>query len=214
MTVPNAHELAVTHDGRPRTSRVAPGTRCDRRPRAPRHHRNDPARPTPDTLQPPRGEAAHRRRSGPRKWRSLDKGLRDEDRRSVGPGNRRPQWTSGTRCAAFEGPGAGVAVIDHSRGRDRANAAYPGRPPGSTSRVLALGEPGPQARPAPARGCGGLNRIRSACDVTERPRHRARIPRSAAEARSRPARVVHAELFVPSFRTRTSRKAPPTAAAL
>jgi hypothetical protein len=25
---------------------------------------------------------------------------------------------------------------------------------------------------------------------------------------------VHAELFVPSFRTRTSRKAPPTAAAL
>lgn len=138
MTLPGVHELAVSHDGK--TAYVSARS-------AGRLHIVDLERraveetidvPAPDTLRlsPNQKLLTIGLRSSPARLAVLDTETLDYDLVAIGgPGTLAGhQWTSPTgryTFAAFEGPGAGVAVIDH----DNNNAVvqtldYPGRPHG------------------------------------------------------------------------------------
>ncbi|MFL5977402.1 MAG: YncE family protein [Gaiellaceae bacterium] len=139
MTVPNAHELVVTHDGK--TAYVS--CRGGNALRVVDLERREivqtiPLGPLPDTLRLTANE------------RMMTVGLRgtpaqvavvDTSTFAVhlvtigGPGTiAGHQWTSKNghfTFAAFEGPGAGVAVIDHRQGDAVVQTPdYPGRPHG------------------------------------------------------------------------------------
>jgi DNA-binding beta-propeller fold protein YncE len=139
MTVPTAHELIITRDGKTAyvTCRAGSELRVidlERRMIT----ATVPLGPLPDTLQLSRNE------------KQLTVGLRGSpaqvavvDTRTLtfqtvtigGPGTiAGHQWTSPNghiTFAAFEGPGAGVAVIDHRQGNTVVQTLdYPGRPHG------------------------------------------------------------------------------------
>jgi len=139
MTVPNAHELAVTHDGKTAyvSSRGGNALRIvdlERRVIT----ATVPLGPAPDTLQ----LSANQKlltvglRGTPAQVAIVDTGTLDYDVVTIGgtatiAGH---QWTSPNghfTFAAFEGPGAGVAVIDHEQGNTIVQTLdYPGRPHG------------------------------------------------------------------------------------
>ena len=140
--VPNAHELAVTHDGKTAyvTGRVAQHA-ADRRPRAARGRRATSSlgsNTLPDTLQLSANEKLLTvgLRGTPAQVAIIDTATFDYDIVTIGgPGTiAGHQWTSPNghfTFAAFEGPGAGVAVIDHEQGNAIVQTLdYPGRPHG------------------------------------------------------------------------------------
>jgi DNA-binding beta-propeller fold protein YncE len=139
MTVPNAHELAVTHDGKTAyvTCRAGNALRIVDL----EHHvitATIPLGPTPDTLQLSANEKLLTvgLRGTPAQVAIIDTDTFDIDTVTIGGAGTIAghQWTSPNghfSFAAFEGPGAGVAVIDHRQGNAIVQTlAYPGRPHG------------------------------------------------------------------------------------
>jgi DNA-binding beta-propeller fold protein YncE len=139
MTVPNAHELAVTHDGKTAyvTCRAGNALRIVDLV----HHvitATIPLGPTPDTLQLSANEKLLTvgLRGTPAQVAVIDTDTFAMDFVTIGgPGTiAGHQWTSPNghfTFAAFEGPGAGVAVIDHRQGNAIVQTlAYTGRPHG------------------------------------------------------------------------------------
>jgi DNA-binding beta-propeller fold protein YncE len=139
--VPNAHELAVTHDGKTAyvTGRVANTLRIVD---LERHVVTDNlalgSNTLPDTLQLSANEKLLTvgLRVTPAQVAIIDTATLHYDIVTIGrPGTiAGHQWTSPNghfTFAAFEGPGAGVAVIDHQQGNAIVQTLdYPGRPHG------------------------------------------------------------------------------------
>ena len=141
MTVPNAHELAVTQDGKIAyvTCRAGNALRIVDL----EHHvitATIPLGPSPDTLQLSANEKLLTvgLRGTPAQVAVIDTDTFAMDIVTIGgPGTiAGHQWTSANghfTFAAFEGPGAGVAVIDHEQGNAIVQTLdYPGRPHGVT----------------------------------------------------------------------------------
>ena len=139
MTVPNAHELAVTHDGK--TAYVTcRGGNALRVVDLERHEivRTIDLGPAPDTLQLSANEKLLTvgLRGTPAKVAIVDTETLDYDLVTIGGTGTIAghQWTSPSghfTFAAFEGPGAGVAVIDHEQDNVVVDTLdYPGRPHG------------------------------------------------------------------------------------
>jgi DNA-binding beta-propeller fold protein YncE len=139
MTVPNAHELAVTNDGK--TAYVTcRGGNALRVIDLERQQIVDTISlgPAPDTLRLSANEKLLTvgLRGSPAKVAIVDTGTLTYDVVTIGgPGTiAGHQWTSPNghfTFAAFEGPGAGLAVIDHRAGNAVVQTlAYPGRPHG------------------------------------------------------------------------------------
>jgi DNA-binding beta-propeller fold protein YncE len=139
MTVPNAHELAVTHDGK--TAYVTcRGGNMLRVVDLDRHEivAAVPLGPMPDTLQLSANEKLLTigLRGTPAQVAIVDTATLDYDVVTIGGTGTIAghQWTSPNghfTFAAFEGPGAGVAVIDHEQGNAVVQTLdYPGRPHG------------------------------------------------------------------------------------
>jgi hypothetical protein len=139
MTVPNAHELAVTHDGKTAYVTCRAGNAL-RIVDLEQHviTATIPLGPTPDTLQLSANEKLLTvgLRGTPAQVAIIDTGTFATDIVTIGgvgtiAGH---QWTAPNghfTFAAFEGPGAGVAVIDHRQGNAIVQTlAYPGRPHG------------------------------------------------------------------------------------
>ena len=125
--------------GRPRTSRVAPATRCGSSISSSTSiTATIPLGPTPDTLQLSANEKLLTvgLRGTPAQVAIIDTETFAMDIVTIGgPGTiAGHQWTSPNghfTFAAFEGPGAGVAVIDHEQGNAIVQTLdYPGRPHG------------------------------------------------------------------------------------
>jgi DNA-binding beta-propeller fold protein YncE len=139
MTVPNAHELSVTHDGK--TAYVTcRGGNMLRVVDLGRHEivAAVPLGPMPDTLQLSANEKLLTvgLRGTPAQVAIIDTATLDYDVVTIGGTGTIAghQWTSPNghfTFAAFEGPGAGVAVIDHKQGNAVVQTLdYPGRPHG------------------------------------------------------------------------------------
>jgi DNA-binding beta-propeller fold protein YncE len=139
MTVPNAHELAVTHDGKTAYVTCRAGNML--RVVDLEHHvitAAIPLGPTPDTLQLSANEKLLTvgLRGMPAQVAVIDTATFSTDVVTIGGPTTIAghQWTSPNghyTFAAFEGPGAGVAVIDHRDGNAIVQTlAYPGRPHG------------------------------------------------------------------------------------
>ena len=139
MTVPNAHELVVTHDGK--TAYVS--CRAGNALRIVDLERREivgtiPLGPMPDTLQlsPSEKLLTVGLRGTPAKVAVIDTGTLEADIVTIGGTGTIAghQWTSPNghfTFAAFEGPGAGVAVIDHRQDNAVVDTLdYPGRPHG------------------------------------------------------------------------------------
>ena len=139
MTVPNAHELAVTHDGKTAYVTCRAGNAL-RVVDLERHvvTATIPLGPAPDTLQLSANEKLLTvgLRGTPAQVAIIDTGSFSTKIVTIGGTGTIAghQWTSPNghfTFAAFEGPGAGVAVIDHQQ--DDAivqTLAYPLRPHG------------------------------------------------------------------------------------
>jgi DNA-binding beta-propeller fold protein YncE len=139
--VPNAHELAVTHDGKTAyvTGRVANTLRIvDLEQRVVTDNLGLGANTLPDTLRLSANEKLLTigLRATPAQVAIVDTATFHYDIVTIGgPGTiAGHQWTSKNghfTFAAFEGPGAGVAVIDHQRGNAVVQTLdYPARPHG------------------------------------------------------------------------------------
>jgi DNA-binding beta-propeller fold protein YncE len=139
MTVPNAHELAVTHDGK--TAYVS--SRAGNALRVVDLERHEIVRTIepltlPDTLRLSGNEKLLTvgLRGTPAQVAIIDTTTFDYDLVTIGGAGTVAghQWTSPNghfTFAAFEGPGAGVAVIDHTQGNQVVETLdYPGRPHG------------------------------------------------------------------------------------
>jgi DNA-binding beta-propeller fold protein YncE len=139
MTVPNAHELAVTNDGK--TAYVSCRAGNALRVIDLEHRQivdTIALAPTPDTLRLSANEKLLTvgLRGTPATVAIVDTATLTYDIVTIGGASTIAghQWTSANghfTLAAFEGPGAGVAVIDHRR--DNAvvqTLSYPGRPHG------------------------------------------------------------------------------------
>jgi len=139
--VPNAHELAVTHDGKTAyvTGRVANTLRIvDLQ----RHVVTDNLTLGPNTLPDTLQLSANEKlltiglRGTPAQVAIIDTTTLQYEIVTIGgPGTiAGHQWTSPNghfTFAAFEGPGAGVAVIEHQQGNSIVQTLdYPGRPHG------------------------------------------------------------------------------------
>jgi DNA-binding beta-propeller fold protein YncE len=139
MNVPNVHELTVTRDGETayvscRSGNALRVVDLEQREIV----RTVPLGPMPDTL---RLSANERRltvglRGTPAQVAVVDTKTFDYDLVTIGGAGTIAghQWTTRNghfTFAAFEGPGAGVAVIDHKRGNAVVQILdYPGRPHG------------------------------------------------------------------------------------
>jgi DNA-binding beta-propeller fold protein YncE len=139
MTVPNAHELAVTHDGKTAYVTCRAGNMLRIVDLV--HHvitAAIPLGPTPDTLQLSANEKLLTvgLRGTPAQVAIIDTDTFAMDILTIGGAGTIAghQWTSPNghfTFAAFEGPGAGVVVIDHRQGNVIVQRlAYPGRPHG------------------------------------------------------------------------------------
>jgi DNA-binding beta-propeller fold protein YncE len=139
--VPNAHELAVTHDGKTAyvTGRVASTLRIvDLERRVVTDNLSLGSNTLPDTLQLSANEKLLTvgLRGTPAQVAIIDTATLHYDIVTIGgPGTiAGHQWTSPNghfTFAAFEGPGAGIAVIDHEQGNAIVQTLdYPGRPHG------------------------------------------------------------------------------------
>ena len=139
--VPNAHELAVTHNGKTAyvTGRVANTLRIvDLERRVVTDNVTLGSNTLPDTLQLSANEKLLTigLRGTPAQVAIMDTATLHYDIVTIGgPGTiAGHQWTSPNghfTFAAFEGPGAGVAVIDHQHGNAIVQTLdYPGRPHG------------------------------------------------------------------------------------
>jgi DNA-binding beta-propeller fold protein YncE len=139
--VPNAHELAVTHDGKTAyvTGRVASTLRIvDLVHHVVTDNLALGNNTLPDTLQLSANEKLLTvgLRGTPAQVAIIDTATLNYDIVTIGgPGTiAGHQWTSPNAhftFAAFEGPGAGVAVIDHEQGNAIIQTLdYPGRPHG------------------------------------------------------------------------------------
>jgi DNA-binding beta-propeller fold protein YncE len=139
MTVPNAHELAVTNDGKTAYVSCRGGNALrviDLERRA--IVETIALGPAPDTLRLSANEKLLTvgLRGSPAQVAIVDTGTLAHDVVTIGgPGTiAGHQWTSANghfTFAAFEGPGAGVAVIDHRRDNTVVQTlAYSGRPHG------------------------------------------------------------------------------------
>jgi DNA-binding beta-propeller fold protein YncE len=144
LNVPNAHELAITRDGKTayvsaRTGNAIRIVDLERRLVS----ASFALGPTPDTLQlsPNDKLLTVGLRGTPAQVAVVDTQTLDYEIVKIGPpGNTTTiaghQWTSSNghfTFAAFEGPGAGVAVIDHTQGNAVVQTLdYPGRPHGVT----------------------------------------------------------------------------------
>ncbi len=139
--VPNAHELAVTHDGKTAyvTGRVASTLRIvDLVQHVVTGNLALGANTLPDTLQLSANEKLLTvgLRGTPAQVAIIDTATLNYDIVTIGgPGTiAGHQWTSPNgrfTFAAFEGPGAGVAVIDHKQNNAIVQTLdYPGRPHG------------------------------------------------------------------------------------
>jgi DNA-binding beta-propeller fold protein YncE len=139
MTVPSAHELAVTHDGKTayvscRGGNVLRVVDLERQ----EIMRTIDLGPAPDTLQLSANEKLLTvgRRGTPAKVAIVDTETLEYDLVTIGGTGTIAghQWTSPNghfTFAAFEGPDAGVAVIDHEQGNAVSQTLnYPGRPHG------------------------------------------------------------------------------------
>jgi DNA-binding beta-propeller fold protein YncE len=139
MTVPNAHELVVTHDGK--TAYVS--CRGGNALRVVDLERRQIVEtiglgPAPDTLRLSANEKLMTvgLRGTPAQVAIVDTATLDYEVVTIGGTGTIAghQWTSPNgrfTFAAFEGPGAGVAVIDHEDGNPIADTLdYPGRPHG------------------------------------------------------------------------------------
>jgi DNA-binding beta-propeller fold protein YncE len=139
MTVPNAHELAVTHDGKTAyiTCRAGNALRVvdlERREIA----RTIALGPTPDTLQLSANEKLLTigLRGSPAQVAIVDTQTFEYHAVTIGGTGTIAghQWTSPNghfTFAAYEGPGAGVAVLNHTEGDAVVQRLdYPGRPHG------------------------------------------------------------------------------------
>jgi DNA-binding beta-propeller fold protein YncE len=139
MTVPNAHELVVTHDGK--TAYVS--CRAGDALRIVDLERREivgtiPLGPAPDTLRlsPNEKLLTVGLRGTPAKVAVIDTATLQSDIVTIGGTGTIAghQWTSPNghfTFAAFEGPGAGVAVIDHRHNNAVVETLdYPGRPHG------------------------------------------------------------------------------------
>ena len=139
MTVPNAHELVVTHDGK--TAYVS--CRAGNALRIVDLERHEivatiPLGPAPDTLRLSANEKLLTvgLRGMPAKVAVIDTATLESDIVTIGGAGTTAghQWTSPNghfTFAAFEGAGAGVAVIDHRQDNAVVEMlAYPGRPHG------------------------------------------------------------------------------------
>ena len=139
MTVPNAHELVVTHDGKTAYVSGRAGSTLHVVDLG-RHEivRTIALGPLPDTLQLSANEKLLTvgLRGTPAQVAIVDTDTLDYDVLTIsGAGTIAcHQWTSPNghfTFAAFEGPGAGVAVIDHTEGNAIVQTLdYPGRPHG------------------------------------------------------------------------------------
>ena len=139
MTVPNAHELVVTHDGKTAYVSGRAGSTLHVVDLG-RHEivRTIALGPLPDTLQLSASEKLLTvgLRGTPAQVAIVDTDTLDYDVLTIsGAGTiAGHQWTSPNghfTFAAFEGPGAGVAVIDHTEGNAIVQTLdYPGRPHG------------------------------------------------------------------------------------
>jgi DNA-binding beta-propeller fold protein YncE len=139
MSVPAVHELIVTHDGK--TAYVTCRAASELRVVDLRHHvvtATVPLGPLPDTLQLSANEKQLTvgLRGTPAQVAVVDTRTLAFERVTIGgPGTiAGHQWSSPNRhwtFAAFEGPGAGIAVIDHREANTVVQTvAYPGRPHG------------------------------------------------------------------------------------
>jgi DNA-binding beta-propeller fold protein YncE len=139
MTVPNAHELAVTNDGKTAYVSCRAGNALrviDLEHRA--IVETIALAPTPDTLRLSANEKLLTvgLRGTPATVAIVDTATLTHDIVTIGGASTIAghQWTSANghfTFAAFEGPGAGVAVIDHRRENTVVQTlAYPGRPHG------------------------------------------------------------------------------------
>jgi DNA-binding beta-propeller fold protein YncE len=139
MDVPGAHELAVTHDGKTayvssRSLSLLRVVDLERREIV----RTVPLGPLPDTLQLSANEKLLTvgLRGTPAQVAVVDTKTLDYDVVTIGGTGTIAghQWTSPNghfSFAAFEGPGAGIAVIDHPNGNQvEETLDYPGRPHG------------------------------------------------------------------------------------
>lgn len=139
MTVPNAHELAVTHDGKTAYVSCRGGNALrivdlERRVIT----ATVPLGPAPDTLQLSANEKLLTvgLRGSPAQVAVIDTATLDNDLVTIGGTGTIAghQWTSPNghfTFAAFEGPGAGVAVINGEQGNEIVQTLdYPGRPHG------------------------------------------------------------------------------------
>jgi DNA-binding beta-propeller fold protein YncE len=142
LSVPNAHELVITRDGK--TAYVSARTGNAIRIVDLQHQvvlSSFPLATAPDTLQ----LARHDRlltvglRGSPAQLAVIDTRTLQTEIVAIGPANTATtiaghQWTSPDgrfTFAAFEGPGAGVAVVDHRHGNAVVQTLdYPGRPHG------------------------------------------------------------------------------------
>lgn len=139
MTVPNAHELVVTHDGKIAYVSCRAGSAL-RIVDLERHAitATVPLGPLPDSLRLSADEKLLTvgLRGSPAQVAVVDTRTLAYDIVTIGgPGTiAGHQWTSPSgrfTFAAFEGPGAGVAVIDHAQGNGVVQTLdYPGRPHG------------------------------------------------------------------------------------
>ena len=139
MTVPNAHELAVTHDGKTAYVTCRAGNAL-RVVDLERHvvTATIPLGPSPDTLQLSANEKLLTvgLRGTPAQVAIIDTESFATKIVTIGGAGTIAghQWTSPNghfTFAAFEGPGAGVAVIDHQQDDTIVQTlAYPGRPHG------------------------------------------------------------------------------------
>ena len=139
MTVPNAHELAVTHDGKTAYVSCRGGNALrivDLEQRV--ITATVALGPLPDTLQLSANEKLLTvgLRGTPAQVAVVDTETLDADIVTIGGTGTIAghQWTSPNghfTFAAFEGPGAGLAVIDHEHGNAIVQTLdYPGRPHG------------------------------------------------------------------------------------
>jgi DNA-binding beta-propeller fold protein YncE len=139
MTVPKAHELVVTHDGRTayvsgRTANVLYVVDLERHEIV----STIPLGPMPDTLRLSANEKLLTvgLRGAPARVAVVDTTTFDARLVTIGGATTVAghQWTSANghfTFAAFEGPGAGVAVIDHEQGDTVVQTlSYAGRPHG------------------------------------------------------------------------------------
>jgi DNA-binding beta-propeller fold protein YncE len=144
LSVPNAHELVVTHDGKTAYVSARGGNAIriidlDQ----PAVVASFPLGPAPDTLQLSANEKLLTvgLRGMPAQLAVVDTSTFDYEIVGIGtPGSATTvaghQWTSRNgryTFAAYEGPGAGVAVVDHRAGNAIVQRLdYPGRPHGVT----------------------------------------------------------------------------------